>query len=647
MDVLSRRFDHRTGVLTSIDERLREEDGDRGFALKLRSTYHGELHIREFSSQERHHATDHLRVDFALQTHQFDIIEVLCTRNQFVAVPLYLLRHKGLNLLLETGVLFDGFMDGSGKIRCVIEEPAQTVQHVLRRVVEFIGLGSCHCLYTAHAGSHRSLHDDAYRTDLSGRRHVATAAELNRRTVLDDTHVIAVFLAKERHGSHGFRLSYRRMTAFFEFQVLTNEFIRYLLHLAQLLGCHFLEVAEVKTQAVGGHERAFLLYVLAQHLTQRIMEDMRRSMVAHDRSAALSIHLSGEFAGDTCHTTCDERHLVHDQYRQTVLALAVEHLKALVIQTQATGIADLTTHLRVKGVLGDDDLEERLAFLLHAAVTKDLGLYSELVVAHEIRLAFLDDIPVAEVLLIRRATHLFLVRKGFVILLLVGGETVLAKDEFREVKRETVGVLEREDIDTADLSLTGFLRFVHQLIEETDTFIERAEECLLLGFDDRHDLRLLLHQLGVRFAQIGDELRYQLIEERLTHVEERITVPHGTAKDTTDDVTGFLVRRQLTVGDSKRYRTDMVCDDAHGYIGLLVLAVLAMTDLADLLQHRLEDIGVVVGGLTLDGTHETLEAHTGVDHFLRQRLQRSVRFAVILHEDDVPDLDDLRVILVH
>ena len=373
---------------------------------------------------------------------------------------------------------------------------------------------------------------------------------------------------------------------------------------------------------------------------------MRRRMVAHDRFAASCIHLSGKFAGDTCHAAGDERHLVHDQHRQTVLALAVEHLKALIIQTQTTGVAYLTTHLRVEGVLGDDDLEERLAFLLHATETKDLGLYGELVVAHELRLAFLDDIPVAQVLLVRRATHLFLVREGFVILLLVGGETVLAKDEFREVKREAVGVLEREDIDTGDLGLTGFLCLVHQLVEETDTLVEGTEECFLLGFDDRHDLRLLLHQLGVRFAQVRDELRHELVEEGLTHIQEGIAVPHGTAQDTTDDVTGFLIRGQLAVGDSECYRTDMIGDDTHGDVGLLVLAILTMTDLADFLQHRLENIGVVVRGLTLDGTHEALEAHTGVDHFLCQGFQRTVRLTVELHEDDVPDLDDLRVVLV-
>ena len=170
------------------------------------------------------------------------------------------------------------------------------------------------------------------------------------------------------------------------------------------------------------------------------MQNVRCRVVAHNRLASLCIHLSGEFAGETCHAAGDERHFVHDQHRQTVLALAVEHLEAHVIQTQTTGVAYLTTHLRVEGVLGDNDLEERLAFLLHATVTKDLGLYGELVVAHELRLAFLNDIPVAQILFVGGTSHLFLVLQSFVVFLFVGREPVLTENEFRQVKRETVGI---------------------------------------------------------------------------------------------------------------------------------------------------------------------------------------------------------------
>ena len=50
--------------------------------------------------------------------------------------------------------------------------------------------------------------------------------------------------------------------------------------------------------------------------------------------------------------------------------------------------------------------------------------------------------------------------------------------------------------------------------------------------------------------------------------------------------------------------------------------------------------------LALDGTDEAFEAHTRVDDVHAERLEVSVGLALVLHEDDVPDLDDLRVVLV-
>ena len=133
--------------------------------------------------------------------------------------------------------------------------------------------------------------------------------------------------------------------------------------------------------------------------------------------------------------------------------------------------------------------------------------------------------------------------KGFVILLLIGGKAVLTQDEFGQVEREAVRIFEREHIDSRDLGLTGFLSLTHQFVKQRDSFVERTEERLLFGFDDRSDLRLLLYEFGVRLAEIFDELRYELVEEGRTHIQERIAVANRATKDSTDDITRFLVRR--------------------------------------------------------------------------------------------------------
>ena len=152
-----------------------------------------------------------------------------------------------------------------------------------------------------------------------------------------------------------------------------------------------------------------------------------------------------------------------------------------------------------------------------------------MVIAHELGLSFAQYGPVAQVLFVGLTPHRLLVLERFVVLVLVGGKAVLTQDELGQVEREAVGVLECEHIDTRDLGLAGFARFVHQFVEQTDTFVEGTEERLFLGLDDRRDLRLLCLQFRIGLTEVFDELRDELIEERATHVQERITVAYSTS----------------------------------------------------------------------------------------------------------------------
>ena len=102
-----------------------------------------------------------------MQTNQLNLSVVLCAIDQFIAVMLYLLRHKGLDLLLQFCILFDGTMDCSGKIRCIVKQTAQTVEHILGSIIEFVGFRSSNRLYTAHSGRYAGLHNDAHRAYLT------------------------------------------------------------------------------------------------------------------------------------------------------------------------------------------------------------------------------------------------------------------------------------------------------------------------------------------------------------------------------------------------------------------------------------------------------------------------------------------------
>ena len=140
--------------------------------------------------------------------------------------------------------------------------------------------------------------------------------------------------------------------------------------------------------------------------------------------------------------------------------------------------------------------------------------------------------------------------------------------------------------------------------------------------------------------------------------QEGVGVAHSTTQDATDDVACLGVGGQLPVGNGEGHGADVVGDDAHGDInGLspspspvregIFCSILQSCQLLNLLDRGLEHVGVVVGVLALQGAHEALEAHTGVDDIHAQGHQRAVGLALELHEHDVPDLDDLRVVLVH
>ncbi len=90
----------------------------------------------------------------------------------------------------------------------------------------------------------------------------------------------------------------------------------------------------------------------------------------------------------------------------------------------------------------------------------------------------------------------------------------------------------------------------------------------------------------------------------------------------------------------------MVGTDAHGDVGLLVVAVAFAAFGSDFLNEGLEDVGVVVGAFALHDHAEALEAHAGIDVLGFQGFKGAVGFAVELHEDEVPDFDDLGVVLV-
>src|SRR4051812_17073681 len=63
-------------------------------------------------------------------------------------------------------------------------------------------------------------------------------------------------------------------------------------------------------------------------------------------------------------------------------------------------------------------------------------------------------------------------------------------------------------------------------------------------------------------------------------------------------------------------------------------------------DQRLESVGLVIVVDTLQHRRNAFEAHSGIDALLRQLGDDFARSLLILHEDEVPDLDKSVAVLV-
>ena len=183
-------------------------------------------------------------------------------------------------------------------------------------------------------------------------------------------------------------------------------------------------------------------------------------------------------------------------------------------------------------------------------------------------------------------------------------------------------------------------------MKESDTILKCAEERVLFFLHDLHDEFLLCCYLWEGFAHLLDESGNKLVDEGFFLAEEGIAVAYCAAEDASDDISCLCIGWKLAVCYSKSYGTEVVNDDAHGYVLLLVVAILAACHVAQHLDEWLENVSVVVGCLALECAHEAFEAHACIYNFGRKAFEASVGLAVELHEDEVPYLDDLRMVFV-
>ena len=470
--------------------------------------------------------------------------------------------------------------------------------------------------------------DDRERPDLRGRAHVGAAAELAREAGdFDHADDLAVLLPEEHHRTELPRLLDRRQERVHR-EVLEHPLVDDLLHALALLRAHRLRVGEVEAQLVGPHCRAGLAHVVAEDLLKRLVQEVCRRVVGHRREA----HLPGDAGLDPLArgeplSPEDERLVLAEAERGRELgALPVGLDPALVAHLPApVGIEGRLPQLCEEGavaeILEGADLREHLGLLPAEELRLEAGLARE--VPSSLQLALLPSRPRDLAVLLHEPLEPVLVDRV----------PALARELLGQLDREAVRRRERECILGRDVSLG------RDLVEELHPARKRLREPLFLRakrFADRLPVRL---ELRIPLAHLlDDDVRKspQVFEPDLPRLLD------SAADDAPEDVAAALVRGHDAVGYEAGHPAPVVGEHAVRLRRHLVRVPGDAALLLDPGHDRLVAVGLVdrPGGHFLHDRGQPLEAHARVDVLLRKRRQRPVGLELVLHEDEVPELEE-------
>src|ERR1700682_5930400 len=385
--------------------------------------------------------------------------------------------------------------------------------------------------------------------------------------------------------------------------------------LAQLRGRERLEMREIEAQPVGRHQRSLLLYVAAQYLAQRRVQQMRGAVIERSRLAPGAVHSRLERVADTNAALLE---VTRVRVRGAALVRVLHH-EANPGSGELAGTAPPTARLAVDRRAVEHDLTlltraerlDRRALLQQRDHTARAG---QPLVALEQR-ARVERGAAArihtELACFLRTAPLLLHRRFKARL--VDLEAALARHVGRQIERKAKGVVQLEHGVAIDHLRA--LQVANGALEQHHAVGERLREALLLLL--QHALRVgaAARELRVRAAHLRFEHLHQLVEKRLLDAE-LVTVAKRAADDPAQHITAALVGRQHAVDHQERAGADVICDHAQRAGS----QDRGSGELAGGADQVPEQVDVVVGMYALHDRRDALQPHAGVHRRPRQRL---------------------------
>jgi len=223
-------------------------------------------------------------------------------------------------------------------------------------------------------------------------------------------------------------------------------------------------------------------------------------------------------------------------------------------------------------------------------------------------------------------------------------ETLLVEQLAGEVVGKAVRVVQAEGVARVDPRGAAGPGLVDQLREQLRALLERAAEALLLGGQPAVDRVPLRAQLRVGVAHDLDHAVGEPAQERRLDAD-RAPLLDRAAHHPPQDVAAVLVRRHDPVRDQEAHRAAVVGEHAQRLGGRDVRSVAPARQLLAEIDERPELVRLEHGGNVLEDRGHPLQPQPRVDVSLRERLERAVLVQRVLHEDEIPVLQEaLRVI---
>ena len=465
------------------------------------------------------------------------------------------------------------------------------------------------------------------------------AAELAREALdLHDTDDVAVLLTKQHHGTELACLVLRGLERE-DAMPLDDDAVDDVLDARQFLGRQRGLVREVEAQLVGAHGGALLAHVIAEHLLQRAVQHVRAGVVGLRRAAARRVD-------DRAHLLIvHQLAVLHDDDQRLILVEAnhVDDRGTARVGLDMAGVGDLAATLGI---------ERRLAQLHGDAPIADVGEGADaradvvLVVAdelgHEPGLAcerghavHVDAATLAGGAAGALALRLHQLGKAS----LINREILFGDELLRQLEREAVRVVQQESVGGGQRGATLSAHARDALLQLVRAGLEGAQEALFLATEDADDVIAVLDELGIDIAELRDHKIGEALEERALNAEA-MAVRDGATDDAAQDVATRLVGGQHTVGGEERHRAAVVGEDAQRLRVDAAGLVRRAGPVLDGGDDRLEAVGLVDGVHALLECGDALDARTRVDARLGERRQRAVLGLVVLHEHEVPELEE-------